>query len=449
MSHPRFTFSLFAVLVGMTLASSAFAVRFDFGNGSVDSNTGAAANFVIAEDQPFGASPGNQSLTLEGIELAIAPIVDQSTADFSMSTWGANTQGIGIRSLDAGGGFVSGEGANGGQRRRINGNTGEAIQFSFDTTVVIDSLRLGSLAPSDNSGSGDIETAEISFFSGVDPFGGSSFTFDSDSTVNTSPIEDLPVGVVVEAGTVLSLSSPTPIASGVLWNDIVVSLPPADPLTLQVFTDTGEMRIVNNSTEDFAIDRYDIVSADIAEDGGSLNAAGFTGLAGAAGFPAGNNDGTGWESADNNDDLEIVELYLLGDSTIATTDSPVSLGNAFVPGATEDLTFTYHLAGTGAEEITGAIEYLTAGGQAGDFDGDGDVDGTDFLLWQRTDGSSTGLSDWENSYGTPGGSLSAVATVPEPNTLLLCTLSLLRLATIRNRRQTRWQKAQLLQLNWR
>ena len=403
------------LLVSIVVSSSeCLAAQFDFGNGSIDATTGVAANFVIAENQLFGTVPGNQSLTVDGIGLTIAPIIGGS-ADFGMSTWGANTQGIGIRSLDAGGTTAPDIGANGGQRRRINSNAGEAIEFFFDTTVVIDSIRLGSLAP---SGTGGIETAEISFVSGTDPFAGGSFTIDSDPNVSTAPDEDLIVGVEIEAGTVLSLTASSPITGGVLWNDIVVSLPPVDPLTLQVFTDTGEMRLVNNSTVDFDIDYLTITSADVAEDGGSLDSANYTGLAGAPGFPAGSDDGTGWEAAENNDDLQIVEAFLLGDSTIATTDAAVSLGTGFIPGATEDLTFTYHIAGSGNEEVTGTIEYLTGGGQPGDFDGDGDVDGLDFLVWQREDGSASGLLDWQNNYG-----VSSVApaggVVPEPGALLL------------------------------
>ena len=53
----------------------------------------------------------------------------------------------------------------------------------------------------------------------------------------------------------------------------------------------------------------------------------------------------------------------------------------------------------------------------GDFDGDGDVDGYDFLEWQRTDGTPSGLAAWQGAYGT--GSLTAVTAVPEPNTALL------------------------------
>src|SRR5690606_34653882 len=37
-------------------------------------------------------------------------------------------------------------------------------------------------------------------------------------------------------------------------------------------------------------------------------------------------------------------------------------------------------------------------GIAGDFDGDGDVDGRDFLLWQRNPSVGT-LSDWQTNFG--------------------------------------------------
>jgi hypothetical protein len=58
----------------------------------------------------------------------------------------------------------------------------------------------------------------------------------------------------------------------------------------------------------------------------------------------------------------------------------------------------------------------SAGGSAtGDFDGDGDVDGADFLLWQRG-GSPNGigsgdLADWENNYGNTGGGSGGTATL--------------------------------------
>ena len=55
----------------------------------------------------------------------------------------------------------------------------------------------------------------------------------------------------------------------------------------------------------------------------------------------------------------------------------------------------------------------------GDFDGDGDVDGRDFLAWQRGESSdpfsSTDLAEWQANFGMPLGDLSeTVAQVPEP-----------------------------------
>jgi endoglucanase len=61
----------------------------------------------------------------------------------------------------------------------------------------------------------------------------------------------------------------------------------------------------------------------------------------------------------------------------------------------------------------------------GDFDNDGDVDGADFLIWQRgesPDPLSTGdLTDWQANYGL---SSLATATVPEPSALVLASLGL-------------------------
>ena len=63
-------------------------------------------------------------------------------------------------------------------------------------------------------------------------------------------------------------------------------------------------------------------------------------------------------------------------------------------------------------------------GLDGDFDGDNDVDGFDFLWWQINDGSPESLELWETNYGTveTPPPLSAASTVPEPGsiTLLLC-----------------------------
>ncbi len=66
-----------------------------------------------------------------------------------------------------------------------------------------------------------------------------------------------------------------------------------------------------------------------------------------------------------------------------------------------------------------------------DFDGDGDVDGADFLKWQRDLGDATNLALWETEFGTTA-VVAAVAVVPEPASwILVCTIAL---AATRRRR---------------
>lgn len=60
---------------------------------------------------------------------------------------------------------------------------------------------------------------------------------------------------------------------------------------------------------------------------------------------------------------------------------------------------------------------------SGDFDGDGDVDGADFLTWQRNGLPAFELADWQNNYGGSQSPASATA-VPEPGTLFLLAAGL-------------------------
>lgn len=67
------------------------------------------------------------------------------------------------------------------------------------------------------------------------------------------------------------------------------------------------------------------------------------------------------------------------------------------------------------------VRFSSEPGAPGDFDADGDVDGRDFLVWQRGETSPpldpAALVAWQDNYGTGG--LSALASVPEPATALL------------------------------
>ena len=89
--------------------------------------------------------------------------------------------------------------------------------------------------------------------------------------------------------------------------------------------------------------------------------------------------------------------------------APASFGNIFGGWAVHD------------GDVGGAIEYA-------DFDEDDDIDGHDFLKWQRREtpelGSADELALWESQFGTTVPPLSAlVVPTPEPSTLLLASLT--------------------------
>ncbi len=71
-------------------------------------------------------------------------------------------------------------------------------------------------------------------------------------------------------------------------------------------------------------------------------------------------------------------------------------------------------------------------GVDGDFDGDLDVDGADFLMWQRGESpNGAGAADlalWEGNFGTGGGAATAFAAVPEPSSIVLLSMALVGLA---------------------
>ncbi|MEM8946316.1 MAG: hypothetical protein AAGD11_14170 [Planctomycetota bacterium] len=82
-----------------------------------------------------------------------------------------------------------------------------------------------------------------------------------------------------------------------------------------------------------------------------------------------------------------------------------------------------------------AIEYTLAAstGTPGDFDGDDDVDGDDFLDWQRELGVSldaADLADWQSNYGP--GTITAASAVPEPGSLALIICALIAATGRRN-----------------
>jgi len=68
----------------------------------------------------------------------------------------------------------------------------------------------------------------------------------------------------------------------------------------------------------------------------------------------------------------------------------------------------------------------------GDFDGDGDVDGNDFLAWQRNPALGD-LADWEANYGAPSSLSAGNSAVPEPISGLLLAIGMVAAVGLRSR----------------
>jgi len=88
-------------------------------------------------------------------------------------------------------------------------------------------------------------------------------------------------------------------------------------------------------------------------------------------------------------------------------------------------------------ETFGDVTPFTAGGLLADFDNDSDVDGADFLEWQRGFGTTRDANDlvnWQAEYGTTA-AVAAATGVPEPATWLLVCLAATTFG-LRRRRQS-------------
>ncbi|QEG36372.1 DUF5010 domain-containing protein [Bythopirellula goksoeyrii] len=106
---------------------------------------------------------------------------------------------------------------------------------------------------------------------------------------------------------------------------------------------------------------------------------------------------------------------------IVGSDSTAKINNLIADGLlyTNSATGTIQVSYDGTDTLVQVV-------LAGDFDGDGDVDGADFQMWQRNPGVGN-LSDWQNNYGVTGAQ-TALNSVPEPTTLVLMLASALILS---------------------
>jgi len=241
------------------------------------------------------------------------------------------------------------------------------------------------------------------------------------------------------------------------FSETVISLLSLD---LLVNTTNGAITLENNTGSPITIDSYEITSLS-----GSLDPVAWDSLEDqdfeGNGVPG---TGNGWEEAGGVEATQLIESYLLGDTTISDGAS-ISLGNAFdfdKLGVQDDLGFGYRIAGDDTFLTPGTIVYSpTLPVMDADFDDDGDVDGSDFLAWQRGFGSmgsatnaqgdangdgnvdSQDLAVWQGAFGAGSGAsavaAAAATTVPEPDTACLFGFALLGLMFIMSRQSLRCQ----------
>ncbi|RIK74989.1 MAG: hypothetical protein DCC67_15890 [Planctomycetota bacterium] len=229
--------------------------------------------------------------------------------------------------------------------------------------------------------------------------------------------------------------------------DVVVPVSP----TLRINTTTGTAQIVGGgSTIPEAVNGYDISSAN-----GNLAPQGNVGLSFTKpdsidgpdpDTTVGSNIGESWQLASSTANL-FSEFFLDGSSPYlaSRTDSLGRIFNPSTPEANRDVLFTYTTID--GEILSGGVEYVSTPANA-DFDSDGDVDGADFLRWQRNKGTGTTLAQgnadgdgdvdaddlaiWKLKFGLPPAT-PTTAAVPEPHGVALASLALGVLAGLRRR----------------
>lgn len=213
---------------------------------------------------------------------------------------------------------------------------------------------------------------------------------------------------------------------------------PVNNLVLAIDADTGAASMRNASPFfDVSIAAYTISSAS-----GKLQ----SGVGGWQSFA--DQSLAGWDEADNSTRFRITE-FNTADGSLLTGQGPAALLGQLLsingaPIDLSDLKFEFLLA-TG-ETMEGVIEFASVGNR-GDFDSDGDVDGADFLVWQRTlgatvsplgsgaDGNANGVVDagdvtiWKSGFSADR-SAPVSATVPEPSSTTLAII-LLALCIVR------------------
>jgi len=168
-----------------------------------------------------------------------------------------------------------------------------------------------------------------------------------------------------------------------------------------------------------------------------------------------------WITMENNGPLAgniEVNVYMNGSTTPDTFQVTLAANNNSVYADEDNPTIDFGIsdnAGFGSFDLDfisyqlGVHEPLAAPVEDADFDQDGDIDGSDFLAWQRGFGQSGGLSEgdangdgtvddtdlgvWESQFGTTTPLMATFSAVPEPSSILLLLSGVGGLFAVRRR----------------
>jgi hypothetical protein len=192
----------------------------------------------------------------------------------------------------------------------------------------------------------------------------------------------------------------------------------------------GMATIQNESLLAVAIEGYTVQST-----AGLLDTSGWNSL------DEQNAEGGLWGASPNSDEFRVLELMTDG----VTTFTPLKgfhLGKLYDDmgaGGVEDVTFQFLIAGQ-SDPFTGIVVFGDlpdlSPGQDGDFNGDGQVDAADYIIWRKTLGDLPNYNLWRANFGNPSGSGSgsvAAAAVPEPGSFTL--LLMLAIGAVTRRMQ--------------
>jgi hypothetical protein len=303
------------------------------------------------------------------------------------------------------------------------------------------------------SSSGQLNRAAWNSLDDQNALGGDWLESTGSNNNRLSELKPTASGVLAGGGASVSLGSAyapasTPPPLGTLTDDITFTYAQPDGavktgeviyagtrginnIILQVDPASGNARIKNTSSYNVAIDGYAITSASGALKPGSW-------------LSWDDQNISDWTESSGSDATRLAELKPTASTMMTGGSSTVSVGSIFTTSSPRDVVFQFLQSGQ-STPTTGLVVYEPFPTGTADFDGDGDVDGRDFMTWQRNlgatgaaatlaNGNANGdgvinaadLAVWRDQFGNVRpSSVAALNAVPEPVTWLMSMVAVL------------------------